>query len=283
VVVAHNVESMIWQRYYETETNWLRRWYIGRQWHKFTRFERRVLAEVERTVAVSDTDARRFKEALDVARVDVVENGVDTAYFQPQARRRDPGRLLFLGSLDWRPNLDGVQLLLQRVFPAVQCAEPSARLCLVGRNPPQSLQRQIAAMPGVELHGNVPDVRPYLADCGMLVVPLRIAGGSRLKILEALASGMPVVSTRIGAEGLCLEAGEELTVAEHIDDLAQVIVNGIRNPAMLQAQAECGREKVLQRYDWDRLADQLEQVWLRCVTGPGGHGAPEGLQGDDSP
>jgi len=269
VVIAHNVESVIWQRYHETEANLLRRWYIGRQWRKFQRFEQRVLGEVEHTVAVSDVDAARFRQDFGARRVEVVENGVDTAYFQPQTARREPGRLLFLGSLDWRPNLDGVQLLLDRVFPAVRAAEPSARLCLVGRNPPETLRQQVAAMLGVELHGSVPDVRPYLADCGMLVVPLRIGGGSRLKILEALASGTPVVSTRIGAEGLCLDAGQDLTVVEEIEDLAGALVTAIREPEVVLAQAERGREKVLERYDWDRLAKQLEQVWRQCAAEPG--------------
>jgi len=112
----------------------------------------------------------------------------------------------------------------------------------------------------------VPDVRPYLADCGLLVVPLRIGGGSRLKILEALARGTPVVSTRVGAEGLCLEAGQDLTVVEDIDGLAEALVSAIRNPEVLHAQAEHGREKVLERYDWERLAEQLEQVWMQCAS-----------------
>jgi polysaccharide biosynthesis protein PslH len=137
---------------------------------------------------------------------------------------------------------------------------------VVGRNPPEALRQRIADMPGVELHGSVPDVRPYLADCGTLVVPLRIGGGSRLKILEALASGTPVVSTRIGAEGLCLEAGRDLTVVEDIDDLAGALVTAMRDPDTMRDQAERGREKVLERYDWDRLAEQLEHVWMQCAT-----------------
>ncbi|HTU91282.1 MAG TPA: glycosyltransferase [Gemmataceae bacterium] len=268
VMMAHNVESVIWQRYYETESNPLRRWYIGRQWRKFQRFERRVLGEVEWAVAVSDTDARRLREDFGVDCVAVVENGVDTAYFQPQARRRRPNRLLFLGSLDWRPNLDGVSLLLEKIFPAVRAVEPSASLCLVGRNPPEALRRQVAAMPGVKLHANVPDVRPYLADCGMLVVPLRIGGGSRLKILEALASGTPVLSTRVGAEGLRLEEGHDFTVVEDIDGLKNAIITAVRHPDVLQAECERGRERVLENYDWDRLAGQLEQVWRQCASEP---------------
>jgi glycosyltransferase involved in cell wall biosynthesis len=265
VIMAHNVESTIWQRYYETESNHLRRWYIGRQWRKFQCFERRVLGEVEHAVAVSATDARRLRQDFGVERVAVVENGVDTAYFQPQVKRRQRGRLLFLGSLDWRPNLDGLRLLLERVYPAVCAAEPSASLCIVGRNPPERLRRRVAAMANVELHANVPDVRPFLADCSLLVVPLRIGGGSRLKILEALASGTPVVSTRVGAEGLLLQAGQDLTVVEDIDDLVTTLIAAIRHPNVLQDQCERGREKVLEHYDWDRLAEQLEQVWRQCA------------------
>jgi glycosyltransferase involved in cell wall biosynthesis len=266
VVVAHNVESVIWERYFETETNPLRRWYVGRQWRKFRRFERRALGEADRTIAVSDVDAERFRRDFGVRRVRVVENGVDTQFFQPGARRRDPSRLLFLGSLDWRPNLDGVQLLLDEVFPRVRATVPAATLAIVGRNPSDALRRRVAASPGVELFGSVPDVRPFLAGCGMLVVPLRIGGGSRLKILEALAAGVPVVSTRVGAEGLHLEAGRDLTVVETVANLAPALVDAVRDYPRLAAEAERGREQVLFRYDWDRLADQLEQVWLDCVN-----------------
>jgi glycosyltransferase involved in cell wall biosynthesis len=263
VVIAHNVESVIWQRYHETEAGALRRWYIGRQWSKFRAFERRALGEADCTVAVSDLDAARFRQDFGVRRVGVVENGVDTTKFQPAEGWREPGRILFLGSLDWRPNLDGVELLLDRVFTAVRAAEPTATLCVVGRDPSAALRRKVENTPGVELHGNVADVRPFLAECGVLVVPLRIGGGSRLKILEALASGTPVVSTRVGAEGLHLEAGRHLTVVEDIDALAPALVEAVRAPEAVREQAEAGRRRVLERYDWDVLAEQLEQVWLR--------------------
>jgi glycosyltransferase involved in cell wall biosynthesis len=261
VVVAHNVESVIWRRYFETESNLCKRWYIGRQWRKFERFERRALSEATGIVAVSDTDADTFRGEFGVTRVDVVENGVDTAYFQPAPGRRDPAQLLFLGSLDWRPNLDGITVLLDCVFPAIRAAESTATLRLVGRNPPDWLRRRAVQIPGVELHASVPDVRPYLAGCGMMVVPLRIGGGSRLKILEALASGAPVVSTRIGAEGLRLSPGQHLTVVADIQGLIPAILAGIRQPAPLLRQAELGREEVLRYHDWDVLSEKMDRVW----------------------
>jgi glycosyltransferase involved in cell wall biosynthesis len=266
LVVAHNVESVIWRRYAETERGPFRRWYIRRQWHKWRRFERQALAAVERTVAVSDLDAARLRDDFGVRRTAVVENGVDTTYFYPQEGRREVGRLLFLGSLDWRPNLDAVGLLLDRVFPAVRAQEPTAGLCLVGRNPPEWLRRRAASASGVELHADVPDVRPFLASCGLTVVPLRVGGGSRLKILEALASGTPVVSTRVGAEGLCLEPGKDLTVVEDDADLIPALIAAVRHPETVRAQAECGRRAVLARYDWDALADRLDAVWRETAA-----------------
>jgi glycosyltransferase involved in cell wall biosynthesis len=265
LVMAHNLESLIWERYYETERDPIKRWYIKRQWRKFQRFERRTFAEANQVVTVSDQDADRVAMNFGGPKPEVVENGVDTSFFRPFGEEREPAHILFLGSLDWRPNLDAVELLLDEVFPAVRALEPSARLIIVGRHPPDWLGRALQDHAAVSLHGDVVDVRPYLAGCGILAVPLRVAGGSRLKILEALACETPVVSTQIGAEGLHLENGRHLDVVERVEDLASALVRSIQNPQQAQAQAREGRKRVLDRYDWDNLADKLEQVWLTCA------------------
>jgi glycosyltransferase involved in cell wall biosynthesis len=269
LVVAHNVESMIWQRYHDTEANPLKRWYVGRQWRKFEDFERRAYGGSGMTVAVSPEDAQRIRTDFNGGCVRVVDNGVDTEYFRPTDGVRESNRILFLGSLDWRPNLDGVALLLDRVFPAVREKVPAARLDLVGRNPPDWLRQRVAGCEGVELHGSVADVRPYLARAGVMAVPLRIGGGSRLKILEALASAVPVVSTRVGAEGLCLEPDRHLTVVEDVEAMADALVSAIHDSAKVRQQAERGREVVLARYDWGRLADELERAWIDLAGGVG--------------
>jgi len=129
------------------------------------------------------------------------------------------------------------------------------------------LLRRVGGLSGVELHANVEDVRSYLAASAMLAVPLRIGGGSRLKILEALACGLPVVSTRVGAEGLCLESGRHLTVVDSVEEMAAALLSGLRGPEPLLAQAARGRQAVLAHYDWDTLADRLEAVWFRCMEG----------------
>ncbi len=265
VIVAHNIEAQVWQRYAEHETSALKRSFMRHQMRKFVAFEERAFAAAQAVVTVSREDAALARFAYNAPRVEIVDNGVDTEFFQPPAGPRQPGTVLFLGSLDWRPNLDAVDVLLRQVWPAVRAQMPGARLQIVGRNPPPWLADRIATVPGVELHGSVPDVRPFLHTCAVLAVPLRIAGGSRLRILEALACETPVVATRIGAEGLRLKAGEHLGIVDDCESIAAGLLAALRDPDGSAAQAQCGRATVLAEYHWDALAAKLEQVWLSCA------------------
>jgi polysaccharide biosynthesis protein PslH len=266
VIMAHNVESLIWRRLAETEGNPLKRWYIRRQFRKYEDFERWAYSTSECTIAVSDEDAQRIRDCFGGQRVEVVDNGVDTGYFEPMPRvTRDSKRILFLGSLDWRPNLDAAKLLLDDIFPLVRRQEPLAQLDIVGRKPADWLQKHVARRAGVELHADVADVRPFLAAAGMLAVPLRVGGGSRLKILEALASGLPVVTSRIGVEGLHLEADLHVTVADHPEEFARAILRFMDNPEFAAQQTSRGRDHVLERYDWTGLAERLDEIWLQTA------------------
>ncbi|HKB02468.1 MAG TPA: glycosyltransferase [Gemmataceae bacterium] len=263
VVMAHNVESVIWRRMAEAEENPLKRWFIRQQWKKFEAFEAWAYTATTQAIAVSREDSDRIEGQFGARDVAVVDNGVDTAFFRPDpAVARDPSRILFLGSLDWRPNLDAVRLLLDDIFPKVRVAEPRATLLLVGRKPPDGLRDQVERCPGVELHADVPDVRPFLHAAGVLAVPLRIGGGSRLKILEALAAGLPVLTTTVGVEGLRLTPGEHCSLADGTDAFAAALLAALRGPEPAREQAARGRARVLAEYDWSRLAAQLDRVWL---------------------
>jgi polysaccharide biosynthesis protein PslH len=221
-------------------------------------------------VSVSREDAALMRERFGVSDPAVVDNGVDVSYFAAAAatRRPDPKQILFLGSLDWRPNLDGIDVLLARIMPEVLAAEPDAHLAIVGRNPSPALIRRLRREPNVDLHADVDDVRPYLARSAVMAVPLRIGGGSRLKILEAIASGLPVVSTRIGCEGLIFEPGRDLSVVESEDQMAAALVDTIRNPTRAAEMVRRGRTVIDAHYDWSRLADRLEQVWFDLASQP---------------
>lgn len=265
VVIAHNVDTLIWQRYYENEANFLKKAFLKTQWQKFHSFENQAFRQAKRVVAVSEDDARLIREKFGQPNVDVVDNGIDRAYFADVGGERDPTRILFLGALDWRPNLDAVGLLLDKIFPRVRELAPEAKLAIVGRHPPAALVDRARQTPGVELLADVPDVRPYLGTSGVMTVPLRIGGGSRLKILEALACGLPVVSTKVGAEGLLLTPGVDYVQAEE-DAMADALVRSIRNAAEMQEMAQHGRGIVLETYDWGVLSKKLEAAWEKACA-----------------
>ena len=264
VVQAHNVDTLIWQRYYETEKRWAKRWYIRGQWKKFHRFEREAFHRMDRVIAVSEPDAKLVREWFGVDRVGVVDNGVDTAHFEGVRPAPASRTILYLGALDWRPNLDAVIQLLDEVFPAVRRAIPEARLQIVGRSPSESLRQRARECPGVELHADVPDVRPYMETSAVMAVPLRIGGGSRLKILEALAARLPVVSTPVGAEGLELRDGEELRLADRSEEMARTLIDVLSHPDKTMKMVERGHTLAARRYDWKVLADRLDAEWNRA-------------------
>jgi len=265
IIMAHNVETLIWQRYYETEKNPLRRWYIKKQWQKYENYERHVMSQATRVITVSPDDAEIVRMEFGLRHVDVVDNGIDGEYFAQATGERNPNQILFLGSLDWRPNIDAVQILLNQIFPEVLKQQPSAILAIVGRKPPEWLVRKVQNMAQVKLHADVADVRPFLAQSAVMAVPLRIGGGSRLKILEAAACGLPVVSTRVGCEGLVLLPDQHLHVVDQTEELARALLETLRAPQVAQDMAKRARELVLKRYDWDVLADRLEHIWLQSL------------------
>ncbi len=268
VISAHNVESLIWQRYTETESNPVKRWYIRQQWKKFQRFERWAFDRAGQTIAVSDEDAQLAEQEFGAKNVEVVQNGVDIDRYKPDGVQRRAKEMIFLGSLDWRPNLDGIQHFLKTAFPEIIQAEPESVFSIVGRNPPSWLIQLAQQHPNIELHGNVPDVIPYLSNAAIMVVPLRIGGGSRLKIIEAAANELPVVSTRVGAEGLRFRAGHDYFVAETIELMTEPVLYALRNREASCLAAKNAREIVERDYDWDALANAQARIWRSATCNP---------------
>ncbi|MEZ5853688.1 MAG: glycosyltransferase family 4 protein [Hyphomicrobiaceae bacterium] len=266
VLQAHNVESLIWKRFAEAEANPLKRAFMRNQWRKFVRYEGEAFRRYDRVTVVSEADRDLARTLYGELPFDIVENGVDINYYKDVERRPDGRTILFVGSLDWRPNQDAVAVLLDSLFPAIRRLAPDARLIIVGRNPPAGLAERVAAVEGVELAADVPDVRPYLARSAVLSVPLRIGGGSRLKILEALAANVPVVSTAVGAEGLELEPGRQIDIADSVESQAAALAAILREPERAGAMASAGRRAVENRYDWSSIAATLEKVWLGAAS-----------------
>jgi glycosyltransferase involved in cell wall biosynthesis len=187
----------------------------------------------------------------------VIPTGVDTAYFAPGERSSASRRVVFTGSMDWLPNVDGVLYFCREILPIVRQAVPDVTFSIVGRAPTQTV-RKLAEEQGVEVTGRVDDVRPYLADAAAYVVPLRIGGGTRLKIFEAMAAWRAVVSTSIGAEGLPTENGRHLLLADNPGDFAQAVATLLLDNNVRQKIEREARTLVTTHYDWRHAAAHLE-------------------------
>jgi glycosyltransferase involved in cell wall biosynthesis len=262
VLATHNIESQIWERRSQQATSAPAKVFFQLQASRMANFERTKIPQMSVVTAVSPEDFQQAKEwgAGDCL---LVENGVDLSVFQP-CGAGDPKSLLFMGSLDWFPNRDAIEYMVSEILPLLGAKDPEFALTIIGRRPPRELVERFSGTPGVNLVGEVADVRPYLERAGMLVVPLRIGGGSRIKILEALAAGKTVVSTRVGAEGLAVTDGANIRLADTPAEFSDAISSLQSSDERLRLGTN-GRALVESRYSWDRSADVLEQAWDRAV------------------
>ncbi len=273
VLQAHNVESLIWKRYAETERSPLKKAYIGEQFRKYLKFERAAFERVQRVVCVSGPDERLARQLYgEHIPTTIVDNGVDIENFAGLSSLEGSKKVIFLGAFDWRPNVDAVDNFLSNIFPRLREMVPDAEASIVGRRAPLALAQRIAGTPGATLHSDVPDVRPYLSASAAMTVPLRIAGGSRLKILESLAAGLPVVTTTIGAEGLDVVDARDVLIADHPDAHARHLAAVISQPALYRPMIAAGRQKVVDQYSWAMLAARLEQTWEEVALATAGSG-----------
>lgn len=269
VVDAHNIEAMIWKRNFQVEVHPLKKAYFYLQWKKMEAFERAYFAQFTRCVAVAENDARMISQISPGSFVDTVSNGVDVGYFHSQKPHRSASgnnqSIVFTGSLDWRPNVDGILYFLEQIFPLVKMRYPASKFVIVGRKPLQILKDRVRGREDVILAGTVPDVRPYMDAADVYVVPLRVGGGSRLKILEAFSMELPVVSTTIGAEGLDIGDGKNILIADNPADFAAAIASILDDKSKAERLGEQGRALVEAQYQWKVLAERLEQVWYQAV------------------
>jgi len=260
VLFQHNVEAMIWERHAQVATHPVKKAYMHEQWRRMKRFEASECRRVSSVVAVSTQDADVFRREYGVAEVPDVPTGVDTDYFvrQPDVPRI-PGSMLFTGSMDWMPNEDGISWFVETILPRIQAAVPGATLTIVGRNPTPKVKSLHAPQAGVTVTGSVPDVRPYLASHQLFIVPLRVGGGTRLKIYEGMTMGLPTVSTTIGAEGLPVVPGEHLMLADDPESFARECIALLRDPARSSAMGDAADHYVRQQFGWDGVARRFAE------------------------
>ena len=267
---CHNVEYIILQRYAQLERNVLKKTYARIESFLMRAAERDSCHRVANAMVCSKIDLgilRRLRPDLPIF---VVPNVIDTDLFRPvetaHLGRKDPV-LLFQGVMDWYPNRDAVEFFARAILPRVRAECPDVKLIVAGRNPPNQFVEQFRSDRKIEFTGTVPDMRPYLAAASVVIVPLRVGGGTRIKILEACAACKPIVSTSVGAEGLDLQPGKEIILADDPGEFASSVVNLLRHPARSEAMARSARAAVVERYSQVTLKRTLDALISSCSLG----------------
>ena len=277
VCFTHNVEAEIFQRHAEqAQSAWMR--HIWRAQHgKMQRFERRALGGFDTVIAVSERDARAFREQHGLKRVEAIPTGVDLDRFQwalpPTLAPGQPPTVVFTGAMNWDANIDGVNHFLDEVWPLILAGCPEARFVIVGREPSAALRARAASLPGVSCTGFVDDVRPYVHAAQAFVIPLRVGGGTRIKAFEAMAMGCPVVSTAIGMEGLDVHDGAHYLCRDTPEQQAQGVLSLLRDPGLRERLSRDARRRVEDFFGHTEVARVFERICLATLH-PEAHAVP---------
>ena len=258
VLFQHNVEAMIWKRHYEVQTNPVKKAYLYGQWQKMRRFEKEMCGSFDSVIAVSAEDREQMKHEYGAEAVYDVPTGVDTEFFQPSGTvQTKPHSMVFTGSMDWLPNEDAIRYFVREIMPLIKKKTPGVTLTVVGRNPPQTLVDLSKEDLSLIITGRVDDVRPYIESAAVYIVPLRIGGGTRLKIFEAMAMEKPVVSTTIGAEGLPLTDGVELLLADEPATFADAVVKLFGDSHYATELGQRAANVVRENHGWRQVTEDF--------------------------
>jgi sugar transferase (PEP-CTERM/EpsH1 system associated) len=267
ILVHQNVESQLLQRRAAREANPLAHSYIAGQARKLAAYEARICPQLDANVAVSESDRSEFEARIPGAQFEVVVNGVDVDYFRPPAEPAAGGvGLIFVGGMSWYPNRDAMSWFLHEVWPRVRRAQPAAYLVVVGSHPSPEVQRAARRGDRVYPIGLVDDIRPEVQRAAVYVCPMRVGGGTRLKILDAWAMGKAVVSTTMGAEGLGAVAGRDLEIADEPAEFADKVVALLGDATRRRRLGSAGRARAVEEYAWPKVAAGMLGLYAELVA-----------------
>jgi polysaccharide biosynthesis protein PslH len=267
VLFQHNVEAMIWKRHSEVQRDALKKTYLYGQWRKTFNYERAACRRFDAVVAVSREDSETMRGDYGIENVQEIPTGVDTDYFRPRGlEKSEAHNLVFTGSMDWLPNEDAIRYFTTEIMPRIRRAVPGVTLTVVGRNPYPSLLELARRDSSIIVTGRVEDVRPYMERAAAYVVPLRIGGGTRLKIYEAMAIEKPIVSTTVGAEGLPVRDNEELLLADDPEAFADAVVRVLSDQKFASELSARAARLVREKFGWANVASNFALICERVAS-----------------
>ena len=255
-----NIDSSIWRRFARQTGNPLQKLAFWMQYRSFQRYERLMAEKFSACACVSEKDKDLLAHLCPEISIEVIPNGVDVESYQPDHSLTEKSTLVYTGSMDWLPNEDAVLYFHEQIFPLIEAQMPQVKFYIVGQNPTERV-KQLSRRDNVIVTGMVDDVKPYIAKASVYVVPLRIGGGTRLKILEALAMEKAVVSTTIGCEGLQLTQGKDILVADEPEKFARLVIQLAQDEKFRQRLGRSGRRQVEEKYDWRSIGKQLNELY----------------------
>lgn len=261
----HNVESLLLQRRSERVGNPAERFYFQLQSRKLRKYEASVMPRFDLNVSVSEPDRDDLLAIAPQAKVEVVPNGVDLEYFRNPGTPIRAGELVFMGGMTWFPNRDAVTFFIESVWPRIQAELPSAHLTLIGRRP--EAIASLTGDPQISSLGFVDDIRQHVAQAEVVIIPIRVGGGTRLKILDAFACGKAIVTTRVGCEGLAVTDGVHLLMADRAEDFAGAVLRVCRDPELRDTLGRNARRLAEEKYSWDSIGAGLNRHYERLVNG----------------
>jgi glycosyltransferase involved in cell wall biosynthesis len=298
VLDAHNALWLLYQRLWQTMPSSPKKWLLGRDWRLLKSYEGQICRDFDAVLAVSEEDKTALQEAIQIKgksgrmkddhieldasfhpsspapdrgfilhpSITVIPIAVDTDEVASVARHPDADHILHIGTMYWPPNIDGILWFIREIYPHIRAKRPGAIFDVVGARPPQDIINLSGPDSGINVTGYVPDPTPYRQQAGVMVVPLRAGGGMRVKILEALAQGLPIVSTTLGCEGIAVTHGQNILIADTPSDFTAAVLSLLDNPEMATQLGRQGRQLAEQVYDYRQVCRPLEAVYQQTET-----------------
>ena len=265
VMNHHGVESFMIKRRVENEPNILYKLYLMVEGYKLEKYEKRYCARFDKNLAVSGLDKKLLKDITGVGNIEVIENGVDIDYFSPSENVEKNKVIIFAGRLDQYSNRESILYFCSKIWPLIKKKHPDVRFTIIGNNPPAKLAEIAENDRNIELLGYVDDVRPFFANAMISVCPIKDGGGTRIKILDALAMGMPIVSTSIGCEGIDVTPGEDVLIADTPEDFADKVDRIITDIGIRRSMSKNARKTAEDNYSWKAISEKLDRLYSKCV------------------